>query len=67
MKRRCKYILTIIFLLTIRSFLTAQVYVKASVDKNKVVIGEPITLTLEAYIPLGQQMTWFPLDTIPHF
>ena len=67
MKRRGKYILSIILLLTIRSFLTAQVYVKASVDKNKVVIGEPITLTLEAYIPLGQQMTWFPLDTIPHF
>ena len=30
-------------------------------------IGEPITLTLEAYIPLGQQIKWFPLDTIPHF
>jgi BatD DUF11 like domain len=66
MKSSCKYILTLIFLLTIRS-LTAQVYVKASVDKNKVVIGEPITLTLEAYIPLGQRVTWFPLDTIPHF
>ena len=66
MKSSFKYILTLIFLLTIRS-LTAQVYVKASVDKNKVVIGEPITLTLEAYIPLGQRVTWFPLDTIPHF
>ena len=66
MKSSCKYILTLIFLLTIRS-LTGQVYVKASVDKNQVVIGEPITLTLEAYIPLGQRGTWFPLDTIPHF
>ena len=66
MKSSGKYILTLIFLLTIRS-LTAQVYVKASVDKNRVVIGEPITLTLEAYIPLGQRVTWFPLDTIPHF
>ena len=67
MKCSCKYILTIIFLLAVHSFLTAQVYVKASVDKNKVVIGEPITLTLEAYIPLGQPVIWFPLDTIPHF
>jgi hypothetical protein len=67
MKCSCKYIGAVIFLLTIHSFLTAQVYVKASVDKNKIVIGEPIGLTLEAYIPLGQQVTWFPMDTIPHF
>lgn len=67
MKDRCKYIVTLVCLLTIHSFLNAQVYVKASVDKNQVVIGEPITLTLEAYIPLGQQVIWFPLDTIHHF
>jgi hypothetical protein len=24
-------------------------------------------LTLDAYIPLGLKVTWFPLDTIPHF
>jgi hypothetical protein len=66
---RCsfKYILAIFIFLTIHSFTAAQVYVKASVDKNSVVIGEPIILTLEAYIPLGEQVTWFPLDTIPHF
>ena len=45
----------------------AQVYVKASVDKNVILIGEPVNLTLEAYIPLGEKITWFPLDTIPHF
>ena len=45
----------------------AQVYVKASVDKNVILIGEPVNLTLEAYIPLGERITWFPLDTIPHF
>src|SRR5688500_12797750 len=67
MKDRYKYIVAVFFLLTIHFFLNAQVYVKASVDKNQVVIGEPITLTLEAYIPLGQQVVWFPLDTIPHF
>lgn len=67
MKDRRKYIAVVVFLLTIHSFVNAQVYVKSSVDKNRVVIGEPITLTLEAYIPLGIQVTWFPLDTIPHF
>ena len=59
MKSSFKYFLTGIFLFTIRP-LTAQVYVKASVDKNQVVIGEPITLTLEAYIPLGQQSDMVP-------
>lgn len=66
MTRSYKYILTAL-LLSAYSILSAQVYVKASVDKNQIVIGEPIRLTLEAYIPLGQQIRWFPLDTIPHF
>lgn len=67
MKGSYKYIIVVIFLLIIHSFLAAQVYVKASVDKNRILIGEPIVLTLEAYIPLGQQVTWFRLDTIAHF
>lgn len=67
MSHCCKYIVTIFFFLATCSLITAQVYVKSSVDKNRIVIGEPINLTLEAYIPLGQQITWFPLDTIPHF
>lgn len=67
MKCSGKYIGALFLSLLIHSFLLAQVYVKASVDKNKLLIGEPVILTLEAYIPLGQQVTWFPVDTIPHF
>jgi hypothetical protein len=67
MKRSCKHIVAIVVFLSVYSFLSAQVYVKASVDKNAVLIGEPVLLTLEAYIPLGEQVTWFSLDTIPHF
>lgn len=67
MKCSSKYIVVLFFFLAMISILDAQVYVKASVDKNKLVIGEPITLTLQAYIPLGEQVTWFVLDTIPHF
>lgn len=67
MKCSCKYIVAVFFFFTIHSFLTAQVYVKASVDKNSILVGEPLVLTLEAYVPLGQQITWFPLDSIPHF
>lgn len=59
--------MALVFVVVLHSFSNAQVYVKVSVDKNAIVIGEPIALTLEAYIPLGQQITWFPLDTMPHF
>jgi len=44
-----------------------QVNVKASVDREKILIGEPITLTLQAYTPLGEEVTWFSLDSIPGF
>jgi hypothetical protein len=45
----------------------AQVLAKASVDRDKILIGEPIKLTLDVRVPLGQDITWFKLDTIPHF
>jgi hypothetical protein len=41
--------------------------VKASIDKNAILIGEPIRLNLEAELPDGVQARWFPLDTLPHF
>jgi len=45
----------------------SQVHVKASIDSTKILIGEPIHLTLEAYVPLGQELKWFFPDTFPHF
>jgi hypothetical protein len=41
--------------------------VKATVDKNKIVIGERIHLTLEADIPENEPIRFFIIDTIPHF
>jgi hypothetical protein len=41
--------------------------VKASIDKNAILIGEPIRLNLEAELPAGIRARWFPLDTLPHF
>lgn len=41
--------------------------VKASVDKNKILIGEPLVLTLEAEIPVNEPIRFFSIDTIPHF
>jgi hypothetical protein len=41
--------------------------VKASVDHDSILIGEPIRLTLEADIPENSPIRFFPVDTIPHF
>ncbi|WP_127129291.1 BatD family protein [Pseudoflavitalea rhizosphaerae] len=47
--------------------LNAQVLVKASVDKDAILIGEPVKLLLDARMPLGAQINWFTLDSIPAF
>ena len=47
--------------------LQAQVRVKASVDRTTILIGEPIKLNLEAWVPSGTNFKWFSTDTIPHF
>jgi hypothetical protein len=41
--------------------------IKTSVEKDKILVGEPVKVTIEARLPLGQKMSWFMLDTIPHF
>ena len=48
-------------------FSHSQVLIKTSVEKDKVLVGEPVKVTIEARLPLGQKMSWFMLDTIPHF
>lgn len=44
-----------------------QVSVKATVNRNKILIGEPIQLTLEVKTPLSADVNWFSQDSIPHF
>ncbi|MGK2861833.1 MAG: LPXTG cell wall anchor domain-containing protein [Chitinophagaceae bacterium] len=41
--------------------------VKATVDKSKILIGEPIRLQLEADIPENEAIRFFDTDSIPHF
>jgi hypothetical protein len=63
--------ITIIWLLvTVAGLFSVQaqdVRVQASVDRNKILIGEPIQLRLDVEIPQGTPMGWFNLDTLPHF
>jgi len=49
------------------SVANGQVQLRATADKNKILIGEPFDLTLEAYVPMGTQVIWPKTDTIPHF
>jgi hypothetical protein len=41
--------------------------VKATIDRNKILIGEPVQLTLEADIPENEPIRFFAIDTLPHF
>jgi hypothetical protein len=68
MKRKALYITSCLFLLfaSLVSF-SQTVTVKATIDRNKILIGEPIRLRLEASVPTGTEVSWFPLDSISHF
>lgn len=61
------FLLYILFLFSAFTTMAQDVAVKATIDKNKILIGEPIELQLEASIPAGAYIKWFPTDTIPHF
>lgn len=41
--------------------------VKASIDKNKILIGEPIKLSVEVNIPRKEAIRFFAIDSLPHF
>ncbi|HVT84071.1 MAG TPA: hypothetical protein VHD35_02670 [Chitinophagaceae bacterium] len=44
-----------------------KISVKASADKNKILIGERIHLLLEAEFPSNGSIHFFSIDSIPHF
>lgn len=66
MNRLNQYIIGI-FLLIGPVLADAQVLAKASLDKDSILIGEPLKLSLDVRAPLGQSISWFSLDNIPHF
>ncbi len=68
MKRRIPHIASCLFFLLL-SFVSfpQTVTVKAAINRNKILIGEPIELKLEATVPQGVEANWFPLDSMTHF
>ncbi|MBV4356575.1 BatD family protein [Pinibacter aurantiacus] len=68
MTKKANYIVSLVLMTLSFQFATAQsVSVKASIDSSYILIGQPIQLVLEATVPLGVNVDWFPLDSLPHF
>jgi hypothetical protein len=67
MKQHGKHITACLLLLFACTLATAQVNIRATVDRDSILIGEPIALTIEAYMPLGSKVSWFVADSIEHF
>jgi hypothetical protein len=55
------------FLFAIISHAQDKVVIRATVDKNNIVIGEQIHFSLEASFPPHTPMRFFTIDSIPHF
>jgi hypothetical protein len=62
-----RYIFIFLAPLMATTYTVGQVAIRSSVDRNTILIGEPITLRLDAYFPLGVNINWKLPDSIPHF
>ena len=68
MKTRIPYIICLfVFTFLIRDAFSQRVLVSSSIDKNNILIGEPVRMSVEVILPTGTNVGWFPLDSIPHF
>ena len=61
------FFLFFVFFAALVSNAQNKVTIKSGIDKNKIVIGEQIHLTLEADFPVQEPMRFFTIDSIPHF
>jgi hypothetical protein len=62
-----KIFFVILFFLSAGISRGQSVTIKASVDKNRILIGERLQLRLEAEIPENEPIRFFLIDSIPHF
>src|SRR5882672_2150914 len=71
MKRSIAYIACAIFILLLSRTLSAQpgppIKIKVSVDSQRIVIGQPVQLMVEAFVPGNTPLTWPIIDSFPHF
>lgn len=67
MKHLRIYIKVIVFIFAAVQARAQHIQLKASVDRNSILIGEPIRLTLEGEFPGNVAHNWFDLDSLAHF
>jgi len=67
MKRSLVYIVFLLLSRTVSAQPASPVKIKVSVDSQKIVIGQPIQLMVEAYVPGNKLLTWPAIDSLPHF
>lgn len=71
MKRSIAYIASAIFILLLSRTVSAQpgppIKIKVSVDSQKIVIGQPAQLMVEAFVPGNTPLSWPIIDSFPHF
>jgi hypothetical protein len=69
MKRITPHIISLIVFIFLRICCFAQsgVTVRASINRDKIMIGEPVELKLEAVVPADTEAAWFPVDSMAHF
>ena len=60
-----KTVLTCCFLFF--SFLLQAQVVNLSYDKQRILLGEQIAVTVKAFVDKGKSLDNFPIDTLPHF
>ena len=60
-------VLLIIFTVSVNLSFAQGNFVRASINREKILIGEPIQLTLEATVSAEAMPKWFPLDSLAHF
>lgn len=66
-KGKMKYRLGFLLVLLWQQAAVAQVLVKARTDKESILIGETVHISLEARLPLGETLSWKIPDSLAHF
>ena len=62
-----KYRLGFLLIILLQYTAQSQVLVKARVDKDSILIGETLRISVEARLPMGETLAWKIPDSLAHF
>ncbi len=62
-----KYRLGFLLVVLLQYTAQSQVLVKSRVDKDSILIGETLRISVEARLPMGETLTWKIPDSLAHF